>query len=670
MRKKCLVLFATLVLFVLAGFAQAADDAKSETDETETVTMEEVVVAATRYEEKISAVPANITVITEGDIANSTAKDIPSILRTQVGIHVTDVTGNRRNNRVDLRGFGETAQSNTLVLVDGRRINQADLSGTDWALIPLDRVKRIEIIRGGRGSVLYGDNAAAGVINIITKEGDKFKTGAEVLVGSYDTFIGNAYVSGSYKNLSYAISGNYLNSDGYRDNSDTEAKDLGFNLGYFFGDLMQLNLSAGFHEDDTRLPGSLKASDFAAGASRRDTLTPDDFADVDDYYIKVKPEIYFFDDSQFQIDLSFRKRDSLFFSSFASGTYEGDTEIKTVAASPQFIFKEQVFGFNNNLTFGFDFEEAEEDIVNTSSFTGTDEFILEKKNCGYYIHDEFYLLDDLALSGGYRYDKAEYKFSDSSSTDEADLDENPYSAGINYNFYKNSYVYFGFSRSFRYPVLDEFFDFTTNTFNPDLVPQTSDDYELGFRHNFTKSLYANINFFRIDTEDEIFFNPIGGPFGFGANENLDGKTRRDGVEIALKKTFENLSISAGYTYADTEIKGGLFSGNEVPNVPKHKASLDAVFDIGRGFTVALNGIYIGERLFESDYANTFSDQDDYIVLNAKFKYNWKNFTTFLDINNITDEKYSEYGVLGGFPFEEAFYPSPERNFIFGVSVDY
>ena len=665
MRKKCLVLFVTLGLFVLAGFAQAADDAKSETDETETVTMEEVVVAATRYEEKISAVPANITVITEGNIANSTAKDIPSILRTQVGIHVTDVMGNRRNYRVDIRGFGETAQSNTLVLVDGRRINQADLSGTDWALIPLDRVKRIEIIRGGRGSVLYGDNAAAGVINIITKEGDKFKTGAEVLVGSYDTFKGNAYVSGSYKNLSYAISGNYLNSDGYRDNSDTEAKDLGVNLGYFFGDLMQLNLSAGFHEDDTRLPGPLKASDFAAGASRRDTVTPDDFADVDDYYIKVKPEIFFLDDSQFQIDLSFRKRDSLFFSSFASGTYEGDTEIKTVAASPQFIFKEQVFGFNNNLTFGSDFINAEEDIANTITGFPTSKFTLEKRDIGFYIHDEFYFTDKLLASAGYRYDKAEYKFSDNSSTDEADLDENPYSAGINYNFYKNSYVYFGFSRSFRYPVLDEFFDFTTNTFNPDFVPQTSDDYELGIRHYFTKSLYANINFFRIDTEDEIFFNPK-----TYTNENLDGKTRRDGVEIALRKTFENVSISAGYTYADTEINGGLFSGNEVPNVPKHKASLDAVFDIGRGFTVALNGIYIGERLFESDYANTFSNQDDYIVLNAKFKYNWKNFTTFLDINNITDEKYSEYGVLGGFPVEEAFYPSPERNFYFGVSVDY
>jgi iron complex outermembrane receptor protein len=664
MKKRHLVLFMVLVFFIFRGLGQAGDET------IEPPLMKETVVTATRFEEEVSTVPANATVIKEEDIANSTAKDIPSILRTQVGVHVTDISGNRRTYRVDLRGFGETAQLNTLVLVDGRRTNQPDLSGSDWALIPLERVERIEIIRGGRGSVLYGDNASGGVINIITKEGEAFETGGELAGGSYDTLSANAYVSGNKNNISYALSGSYYDSDGYRDNSDSEAKDFGLNLGYFFEDTAKLSLSGGYHTDDTGLPGALKASDFAAGASRTDTTHPDDFSDVDDYYIKLLPEIFFLEDSLFKFDLSLRERDSTFFSSFTGGSFEGDTEIKTAIASPQFIFKEQVFGFDNNLTFGIDYVKSEEDILNTTFFMGfpsTDKFSLEKENHGYYIHDEIFLLENLALSGGYRYDKVEYRF-DPSTPDETDFDENLFTAGINYNFFTDSYVYFSFAESFRYPVLDEIFDFFTNTIDATLVPQTSDNYELGIRHYFTQTLWAGLNLFRIDTEDEIFFDPTGGPFGFGANENFDDETRRDGVEVAAGIKFDQISLRASYTYTDAEILGGRFAGNDVPSVPEHMATFDSIFDLGRGFMLGLNGIYVGTRFFESDWANAFPKQDDYVVLNAKFKYNWKKYTAFLDINNILDEEYSEFGVLSSTPVEPAFYPSPEINFLVGISA--
>lgn len=122
-------------------------------------TIGEVVVTATRYEEKTTDVPASVSVITEEDIKRSTAQNIPDLLRTLPGVLVNDITGNRRSFTVDLRGFGETAPLNTLVLVDGRRLNEPDLSGVDWTEIPIERVSRIEVIRGGRGSVLYGDNA-------------------------------------------------------------------------------------------------------------------------------------------------------------------------------------------------------------------------------------------------------------------------------------------------------------------------------------------------------------------------------------------------------------------------------------------------------------------------------------------------------------------------------
>ena len=85
--------------------------------------------------------------------------------------------------------------------------------------------------------------------------------------------------------------------------------------------------------------------------------------------------------------------------------------------------------------------------------------------------------------------------------------ENLYTAGANYNFYENHQYILSFSRSFRYPVLDEIFNFFTNTIDTTLIPQTSDNYEFGIRHYFTESLFANVNIFRIDTKNEIIYNP-------------------------------------------------------------------------------------------------------------------------------------------------------------------
>ena len=663
--KRWIGFLVILIALMFSGLSQAQDE---KTNEPSVTILEEVVVTATRQEEKTSFVPAEVSVVTETDIKNSTAYDVPDLLREQAGVHVNDIAGNRRNYTIDLRGFGETASLNTLVLVDGRRINEADLSGSDWALIPLDRVKRIEIIRGGRASTLYGDNATGGVINIITKEGEAFKTGAEINGGSYDTFKGSAYVSGTKNKLSYALSGSYLTSDGYRDNSDTEAKDLGINLGYYQNDTVKWNLSSGFHKDSTGLPGAIKASDFAAGTSRTDSLNPHDFADVEDYYVKGGPEIFFLSDSEFKIDISFRKRSVLSFASFDAGSFKGDTDIDTLILSPQLIFREKVWGIDNRLVIGFDYTDVVEDITNSSIFFGfpsTGIFELKKKNYGYYIHDEIRPWDNFAISGGYRYDRADFEFKPS-VPDKTTMDENLYTAGINYNYYKQSSAYLSFSRSFRYPVMDELFNFFTNTINTSLVSQNSDNYEFGFRHYFTQTLYTNVNFFRIDTENEIFYNPAS-----FSNENYDGKTRRDGFEISLTKAFEKITLSGNYNYTDATYTSGQFENNDVPNVPNHKAALSGLFTLGKGFSLMVSGVYVGERPFISDFSNSFDYQEDYLVINTKLNYQWKKITAFLNINNITDEEYSEYGGISTFPIAEpGVFPSPEINFLAGISADF
>src|SRR5690606_12394155 len=103
------------------------------------------------------------------DIARSAARTLPELLGTRAGIVSRDLYGNTAAlATVDMRGFGATAAQNTLILVDGRRLNDIDQSGVQWASIPLDAIERIEIVRGS-GAVQYGDGASAGAINIITR---------------------------------------------------------------------------------------------------------------------------------------------------------------------------------------------------------------------------------------------------------------------------------------------------------------------------------------------------------------------------------------------------------------------------------------------------------------------------------------------------------------------
>ena len=625
-----------------------------------------IVVTAARYREGISSVPSKVTVITEEEIRNSPARNIPDLLRGVAAIHVNDIAGNNRHFTVDLRGFGETAALNTLVLVNGRKVNQADLSGTDWTLIPLERVRRIEILHGGAGSVLYGDNATGGVIHIITREAGPTEAGISVEAGSYDTFKAVAWAGGSLENLAASVAMKYLTSDGYRDNSGNEATDVDVDFSFTPSDSLVLTLGGRYHRDDAGLPGAIKESDFAAGVTRRETVHPDDFVEVEDYDATAGAEYLFADDSVFKLDLTWRRRDALSFASYVGGEFTGDTAIDTVIVSPQFVLHHAPRGMNNTLTLGFDYHRDSEDITNASTFFGAvtgGTFELAKDNYGIYVQDELEVRPGLYLSGGYRYDWADFSFAPG-TPDGTSMDENLFMAGANYTYAGRSYAYLGYSRSFRYPVLDEIFNFFNSTITTDLVSQTTDNFEVGLRHYVGEKGYLHLNLFASSTQDEIYFNPA-----TFTNENLDGDARRRGVEISFDaRPLTWLGLNGSYARMVSDIDGGTFDGNDVPNVPDYKAVLRALFFAGRGITAVAEGICVGERLFVGDFSNGFENQESFSVLNLKLEYEWKHLVAHLAVNNATGEEYSEYGALGGFPVERAFFPSPERNVSAGVAL--
>lgn len=651
------------VLMVLLGLWLCAPVAVVASEEA-AVLMDEVVVTATRQEEKVSGVPANVTVVTEEEIARSAAQTVPELLRGVPGVLVSDIAGNGRTYTVDLRGFGETASLNTLVMVDGRRINQADLSGVDWTLIPKDRVQRIEIVRGGRGSVLYGDNATGGVINIITKKGtqEPVLTG-NFFTGSYDTFQGSTSVSGSSNDLSIAVNGNYRTSSGYRDNSDTLAKDAGLSLGYEASERLSLRFSGGYHKDDTSMPGGLSKSALDSGVSRKDTLSPKDFADTKDWYLQGGLQYYLTDDSYLDLDLSQRKRNAQFNYFSVFGDYTGETVIKTRAVSPQLVLRKPLFGYETTLLLGFDYEQTEEDIFNQSTYSVAS-YDMRRESYGYFAHLDASATEKLAFSGGARKDRADFDFrwQDAGTSDSTRVDEELYTFGVNYRFMENATAYASYSKSFRYPVIDEFFNFYFNTVNDVLGAQVSDDFELGMRLELASALSLGVNLFRVVTKDEIFFNPL-----TFANENLDGESIRQGVELSASKTVYDILLRGSYTFRDTEIDGGQYDGRELPNVPRHQLTLGVQKTFYERIQLDFDGTYIGERRFISDFDNSLGHQDAYFYLVGKLSYLLKRGSAYIAVKNILDERYAEYGVDYGVAY---LYPSPGANFVVGLDFKF
>jgi iron complex outermembrane receptor protein len=183
-----------------------------------------VVINATRFPEDARRLPASVTVLSAEDIQKSAARTLPELLSEQVGVTMKDFYGNNAaSTAVDLRGFGATATQNTLVLVDGLRVTDADLSGVQWAAIPLRGGGAIEILRG-TGAVLYGDGATTGVVNIVTRSPLKQGRRAEAYgrAASYGTLEGALYGSTATPEFGlHAVLQGYA-SDGYRANNRNE----------------------------------------------------------------------------------------------------------------------------------------------------------------------------------------------------------------------------------------------------------------------------------------------------------------------------------------------------------------------------------------------------------------------------------------------------------------
>jgi len=662
--KNSFTIILWLVLLLLMPFTPSAQEKE--------ITLEGVVVTGTRDVQEIRKIPANVTVITREEIQRSNAQTVIDLTRSEVGVVARDFYGTGKTASVDIRGFGETGPLNTLVLVDGRRGNEIDLSGVDWTQIPLDQIERIEIVRGA-GSVLYGDNAVGGVINIITKKPEKpFSGKVEGQVGSYHFNNESGSVSGKWGPLSGVLSAGYNATEGYRENGFLRAKDVGGKLIYELNRDISLNFSGAFHEDDAGLPGGLTKADMN-NLSRRATLNPDNEASTEDGYGAIGMKVKLWDWGRMETDLSYRHREVESFLDFPASfyTYQDERHLTTWGLTPRYILEKTLGNHFNKLTLGLDFYRSTSVVDSDSAFFGfpsSNRSEIRKRSTGLYLLDEFYILDNLIISPGYRHEWVTYDiFQRTPRAKDETIDREPaYSLSLDYLFGKRSSAFLSAKRSFRFPVSDElilvFPDFKVN---PEINPQTGYHYEAGVRHSFIQQVEANLTLFWVDLHDEIFFNPT-----TFTNENYP-KTQRQGLEVGVKaRPLEWVSLWGNYAYIRPRLRGGNFSGSDIPGVPRHKGAVGMDLSIWKGFQLSSRANFVGSRYLISDFANRVDKLDGYYTVDAKFSYLWKGVHAFIGVNNLFNRKYSEWAVTNATGTTQLFYPSTVRNYLCGVSYNF
>lgn len=641
----------------------------------DTVDLGPIIVTPGRMAQAEGRVGSDVTVITAKEIKDSGATQLTDVLRSVPGVHVYD-NSTAKSTTVDIRGFGDTANRNVLVLVNGRKVNPVDISGPDFLQIPLGSVQRIEIIRGS-SSVLYGDNATGGVINIITKQGKgRPRVRVGVRQGSYDTTIEDLEASGARKGVSYYMYTRDYSTSGYRRNSYLRAQDFDGQLDHRFSEGLKADIIASWHEDAYGLPGGLTAAELQ-DLGRRGSATPNDFAETRDRSIHGRIDVNPWphaDLGHFQTDLSYRARDT--YAVFnTGGEFATKRGIDTVAFNEKYLLKRNVLGRPSDVVAGLDVYNDVNDIL--GSGTDTEDLTITKKELGGYVSAQVEALRHLFINGEVRHQRADYTFDQRKST-RLYVTRSPSvtvsGGGVRYVYAPGSNVFFNVQQTFRFLATDEWYD-TYSGLNTNLKQQTGIQYEGGIKQTWHNAMTVSVTPYVLKLHHEIFYDPSAGG-GFGANSNY-GKTRRVGVEVhdrldlaRLVDTgrFDRFVLTAGYTYEDAQFIGGADAGKYVPEAPRNQADAGISLQYAKKLGLDLTGRYIGRQFAINDTANATPPIKAYFVFDGKVSWRFRRARVFLAVNNIFDKQYDTYVSKSASSVTKDYYPAPGRNVMVGMDV--
>jgi iron complex outermembrane receptor protein len=652
--------WAPLVLSMLPAVAQSQSDAPVPSD---IPSGDEVVVTATRFEQPAHEIPVGTMVITDEQILRSGVSTLPQLLARQPGITVRDNSGSP-DQSVDLRGFGITGDQNTLVLIDGQRLSENELTPARWSTIPLSAIDRIEIVRGS-GTVMHGGGATGGVINIITKAAHAGERdfNAYAAYGTYDTLDLRAGGSIAGETMGLTLNGGRYSSDNYRDHNRVQQRNVEAAL-QTVGPGPGLALKLGADDQDLQLPGARTAAQLET--DRRGATTPSDFANRKGWHAltTARFDLGF---GELAADLGYRNKDSESSSVFFGNQFNINTKVDTWSFSPRLKIPHHLIGTESTLIAGIDADWWDYDT--SRDFGNAHVSAFQRNDAVYAQHSTQFSTGTIVALGGRLQENYMTARDENSGAPYAQGYQTrrprAYEIGLRQDIVASLAAFAKIGRSFRVATVDEIYNqFGGPFFDPIvtfLEPQTSNDREIGLELT-REALFVRASLYYMTLDNEIHFDPSAGPVG--NNVNLP-PTRRYGAELEGNwRALRWLELGANYTFAVSQFRSGQLNGSDVsgktvPLVPRHKFTLSGNIDFDS--STRLNAVfsYVGSQFFDGDETNSFGQKiPAYRVFDLKLSHRVGNWTLAASALNLFNEKYFNYGLV--VPGTFIAYPQPEQ----------
>ncbi|MGX1197373.1 TonB-dependent receptor plug domain-containing protein [Parvibaculum sp. MBR-TMA-1.3b-4.2] len=604
---------ACIALAMPAHAQENSDDSDQNTDG--------IVVTSTKIPTQIEKTGSSISVVTKEEMEEQQTRQVLDVLTTTPGISVSQFGAKGTDSNVRMRGL---PGQYTSVLIDGVEVSDPSRSQTafDFSQLGTAGIDRIEVLRGSQ-SVLYGGEAVAGVVNIVTARGrGDFKSSVFGEVGSYDTYLVGGSTQGGFDDDRGGInvSAQYLDTGGFSaadenlpGNSEGEDYDNISSLGRLD---YQLTDRIGIKGNFRYAQGTLNY-DASSGSYGDDPDRGDDFlqysgrggvtfATQDRFFVGEAGVAY-----------SYSKRDG-----FDNGTqsyyYIGDRVTYDVQGT-------LTFNPDNIVIVGA--ERNEESYESDSSPAGAD--VWTNSWFGMY---QFSPVENLYLSAGARLDDHE-----------AFGVYDTYRATAAYRFTSTgTTIRSSYSTGFRAPSLFELYGKCCgdpNFGNPDLKPEESKSWDAGIDQLFLNGdVLVSVTYFNIDTENAIKYS---GTFGTPAPNyfNIAGESRSRGVEASADWMVTNdLRLNLAYTWNVVQDA----TGKRYDNAPRHDINFNANYVLlGGRANVNLNVLHTVDT---RDSGNTVRLDDPFVVkLAARYRL-FDNLDITARIENLLNDQYqTEYG---------------------------